>query len=131
MTQGIRVVAEGAQGFEGDVTAARLLVKAAAVSGADLIKFQLVYARELATPVYPYFSLFQKLEMSDTAWSGVAEEAKRGKIRLVFDVFGLESLALAARLGAAAVKVHVSDFYNDTLINRAVEALPEVLFIWP
>jgi len=96
--------------------------------GADFVKFQLVYARELASPVYQYFSLFQGLEMTDADWQTVADEARAGGIGLVVDVFGHESLALAGRLGAAAVKIHVTDFFNDPLIDRALQTVPEVFF---
>lgn len=128
MSETVRIVAEAAQGFEGDPTAAKLLARAAAKSGADVVKFQLVYARELATPTYQYFSLFQQLEMPDEAWQVVAAEARTGNIALAFDVFGLESLALAQRLGAAFVKVHVTDFFNDALIDQALGMMPEVHF---
>lgn len=128
MNVGVRIVAEAAQGFEGDPSVARLLARAAARSGADAVKFQLVYARELAIPTYPYFSLFQTLEMTDQAWHEVAEEARRGNLQLVFDVFGPDSLDLAARLGAAAVKIHVTDFFNDALVDRALAVVPEVFF---
>ncbi|NCV89142.1 MAG: hypothetical protein EBW19_02930, partial [Betaproteobacteria bacterium] len=42
----IKIIAEAAQGFEGDPLLARLLVRAAARAGADAVKFQLVYADE-------------------------------------------------------------------------------------
>ena len=48
----IKIIAEIAQGFEGNSIYSELFVKAAAASGADALKFQLVYADELATPDY-------------------------------------------------------------------------------
>ena len=65
VAQPITVIAEAAQGFEGDPFVARLLVKAAAAGHADMVKFQLVYADELATPEYAYYGLFKQLEMAD------------------------------------------------------------------
>jgi len=62
------IIAEAAQGFEGDPLLARLLVQAAARAGADAVKFQLVYADEIATPEYKYYDLFKKLEMPATCW---------------------------------------------------------------
>jgi N,N'-diacetyllegionaminate synthase len=128
MMKGLTIVAEAAQGFEGDPTLARLLVRAAAAGGADVVKFQLVYADELATPDYDYFNLFHSLEMTDDAWKAVAEEASRLGLALAFDVFGTRSLELAIRLGAAAVKLHVSDFYNEPLFDAAVRTAPAVYF---
>jgi N,N'-diacetyllegionaminate synthase len=124
----VTVVAEAAQGFEGNPTVARLLVKAAVAGHADLVKFQLVYADELATPQYPYYDLFRALEMAASAWADVAEEAARGKIGLVFDVYGPRSLRQAADLGAAAVKIHSTDFFNEPLVAEALAVMPQVFF---
>ena len=51
----IEIIAEVAQGFEGSFHQSKLLIKAAAKSGANSVKFQLVYADELATHSYEYF----------------------------------------------------------------------------
>lgn len=122
------VIAEAAQGFEGDLTLARQLVRAAAAGRADIVKFQLVYADELATPDYEYHGLFQSLEMSDAAWKDVAQETFKYGLQLAFDVFGERSLHLALELGAMAVKLHVSDFFNDPLFDAAVQSAPRVYF---
>jgi N,N'-diacetyllegionaminate synthase len=124
----VRLVAEAAQGFEGDPTLARLLVRAAAAAGADMIKFQLVYADELARPDYPYYQLYRGLEMPAAAWEQSATEAARRDIDLAFDVFGPRSIEVAAGLGARAVKLHVSDFFNRDLLDAALAAVPEVFF---
>lgn len=122
------IVAEAAQGFEGDPTLARMLVRAAAVGRADLVKFQLVFADELATPAYRHHSLFRQLEMPEAAWETVAAEAARRGVGLVFDVYGPASLRLAAKLGAQVVKVHSTDFFNQSLIDEALAEMPRVFF---
>lgn len=128
MTGKLEIIAEAAQGFEGNPTLARLLVRAAAAGKADAVKFQLVYADELATPAYEYFELFRSLEMPDEEWRSVAKEAARHGLKLVFDIFGLRSLKLALELGANAVKLHVSDFFNEPLFAAAVRSAPHVYF---
>lgn len=122
----ITIVAEAAQGFEGNPRQALLLARAAAVSGADLVKFQLVYADELALPGYRYYDLFRTLEMTDGDWQAVRAEADSRKLGLAFDVFGPRSLALALSLGARVVKIHATDFFNDTLVRDTLQAAPEV-----
>ena len=64
----LEIVAEIAQGFEGDSVKSSLLLKSAANAGADAAKFQMVYADELATEDYKFHSLFQSLEMDDRVW---------------------------------------------------------------
>lgn len=130
MTQNgkVTIIAEAAQGFEGDPTLARMLVRAASEGRADMVKFQLVYADELATADYPYHGLFKQLEMPDAAWQKVTEETRRLSLSLVFDVFGLRSLRLARELGAAVVKIHTTDFFNNELFDAAFENFPQVFF---
>ena len=125
-TGDLEIIAEAAQGFEGNERLALLLVRAAQAGGADIVKFQLVYAEELATPDYAYFGLFKQLEMSDASWKLVAQAARDAGIGLVFDIFGERSLRLALELGAAGVKLHSTDFYNTRLVRAALERSPHV-----
>ena len=55
----VDIIAEIAQGFEGDFQKAKLFINAASKAGANCVKFQLVYADELATPDYQYYKLFK------------------------------------------------------------------------
>ena len=123
----IRIIAEAAQGFEGDPLLARLLVRAAGRAGADAVKFQLVYADEIGTPSYKYYDLFKKLEMPAGCWRQVAGEAKKEGVGLYFDVFGKKSLRLALALGAQGLKIHATDFYHDELIRAALNTGKHIL----
>lgn len=120
------VIAEAAQGFEGDPTLGKLLVRGAATGGADLVKFQLVYGDELATPDYVHYALFKQLEMPHAHWEAIVDEARLCGIAIAFDVFGPRSLELALELGADAVKIHASDFFNHDLVGDALRRAPHV-----
>jgi N,N'-diacetyllegionaminate synthase len=122
----MEIVAEIAQGYEGDATLAKLLVRGAVRAGADAVKFQLVYADELATPEYPYYDLFRKLEMPHAVWRTVASEAKAAGVKLYFDVFGERSLHEAKSLDADGVKIHTTDFFNSHLVRSALALMPRV-----
>lgn len=122
------IIAEAAQGYEGDPGLARALVRAAAGAGADALKLQLVYAAELCTPDYKHHALFRSLEMADEVWHGLARYARENKIGLMLDVFGSRSLALAVGVGAAAVKIHSTDMSNIGLLQEvAASPAPFVL----
>ncbi len=122
----VEIIAEAAQGFEGEPRLARLLVRAAKAGGAHAVKFQLVFADELATRDYPYYDLFKGLEMPDSVWRQVADDAAAAGLGLVFDVFGARSLDLALALGARGVKLHASDFFNRALVSAVFARAPHV-----
>lgn len=118
----IKIIAEIAQGFEGNPIYSNLFVKAAASAGADAVKFQLVYADELATPDYKYYDLFKSLEMSDEIWKNISNFATENNIELHLDIFGEKSLHLADKLGAVAIKIHGTDIANKRLLSLVAKS---------
>ena len=116
----LEIVAEIAQGFEGDPKQSWLLLKSAARARADAAKFQLVFADELATPDYIHYDLFKNLEMPTEIWEFLNLEAQKLGIDLQVDIFGLESLELALHLGLKTIKVHPTDATNEGLL-KAIE----------
>ncbi|OGX44906.1 MAG: hypothetical protein A3I71_02305 [Omnitrophica WOR_2 bacterium RIFCSPLOWO2_02_FULL_63_16] len=122
----VEIIAEAAQGYEGDSTLARLLARGAARAGADAVKFQLVYADEVVAPGHQHYALFRSLEMPLKVWEAVAQEARSGGIRFYLDVFGERSLQEAQALGADAVKIHSTDFFNASLVRLALKTMPRV-----
>tara|TARA_B100000795_G_scaffold234805_1_gene194142 strand:+ start:9770 stop:10771 length:1002 start_codon:yes stop_codon:yes gene_type:complete len=118
----MKIIAELAQGFEGNLTKAKLLVNAAASSGADIAKLQLVYADELATPDYLHYKLFKGLEMPDSSWKELFEYSNELNIELNFDIFGTKSLNLCQKIGIKGVKLHGTDTTNIGLLNEVAES---------
>ena len=113
----LKIIAEIAQGFEGNFEQSKLLIKAAAKAGADLVKFQLVYADELATVDYQYYTLFKELEMEEAQWKWLKDYASSLGTQLIVDVFGEKSLATAENIGIETVKVHGTDVTNLGLLE--------------
>ena len=118
----IKIIAEIAQGFEGNPSYSNLFVNAAASAGADAVKFQLVYADELATPDYKYYDLFKSLEMSDDVWKNISSLATENNIELHLDIFGEKSLLLADEIGAESIKIHGTDIANKRLLNLVCQS---------
>lgn len=118
----LQIIAEFAQGFEGEFIQAKLLLRAAAAAGASAGKFQLVYADELATKDYKYYDLFKSLEMSDESWSKLSKYAIELGLELHLDIFGKKSLTLAESVGAAAIKLHATDLNNLSLLEAVSES---------
>jgi sialic acid synthase SpsE len=120
MNDKIEIIAEIAQGYEGDKKLVELLTKGAIASNADAIKFQLVYADELATPDYEHYQLFKELEMEQSIWVNICKQIHHAGRKVYFDVFGLFSLDIAKKIGADGVKLSTTEFYNNTLFDRAI-----------
>lgn len=123
----VELIAEIAQGYEGHPRQAELMALGAVKAGADGVKFQLVFADELATPDYQYYELFKALEMPTIAWEKVAKIVKGAGKKLYFDVFGHQSLEIAMQLKADGIKLSTTEFYNEALVRRTLEIAPSVL----
>ena len=121
------IIAEIAQGYEGNPKLAELLVKGAIVANADSIKLQLVFADELCVPTYPYYDLFKSLEMDESVWEGLVKSVHDAGKKIYFDVYGPISLQLAHKLGADGVKISTTDFYNTALIKNAFAQFSRVI----
>ena len=114
----LEIVAELAQGFEGSSAKASLLLQSAAKAGANAAKFQLIYADELSTPDYKFYSLFQSLEMSDKEWADLKEQSSQLGVELQFDIFGELSLRKSVELYIDTVKIHPTDVTNLALLEQ-------------
>lgn len=125
----VKIIAELAQGFEGKAEQAMLLIKAAAKADADSVKFQLVYADELATPDYKYYDLFKSLEMSDETWNDLAQYSSEQNIELQLDIFGSRSLKLAESIGVKTIKLHGTDIANIGLLKEVAESTIECVLL--
>ncbi len=122
----IEIISEIAQGYEGNSKLTELLTTGALRSGADAVKYQLVYADELATPDYQYYELFKSLEMQTSVWQATSERIHKAGKKLYFDIFGFESLRIATNLSADGVKLSTTEFYNRALIERALSSFEKI-----
>jgi len=126
---GLKIVAELAQGFEGKLDQATLLMRAASKAGADAVKFQMVFADELATSDYQHYQLFKSLEMPDREWKSLADLAKILKIELQLDIFGSQSLELAQNIGVEAIKLHGTDIANIGLLKQVSDCNIKTVYL--
>jgi len=122
----IEIIAEVAQGYQGDITLAKLLAKAAVRAGVDAVKFQLIYADELATRDYEYYDFFRGLEMPKEVWKEIVQETHESGVRFYFDVYGEKSLGEAVDLGVDGIKIPTMEFFNTNLVHLALSEMPRV-----
>lgn len=132
MTQGatrqpLTIIAEVAQGYEGKPLLGELLVKGAAEAKADAVKFQIVFADDVAVPGYRYYDWYRQLEMPEEAWKGFRDAAHQRGLSFYTDLSGERALRLARRLAPDAVKIHAGNFFNHRLAEEVLEVFPRVL----
>jgi N,N'-diacetyllegionaminate synthase len=121
-----KIIAEVAQGYEGSSELCDLYVRAAAKAGADVVKFQVVYADDLSEPGHEYYDLYKKLELGLADWQDIRENAKALEIGFVVDIFGTLSLDVARSIRPDGIKIHASDFFNRDLLREAFNLAPRV-----
>lgn len=122
----VEIIAEIAQGYEGNPKLAELLVKGAIKVNADAVKLQLVYADELCVPTYPYYDLFKSLEMEIDIWISLVDLVHQAEKKIYLDVYGFESLKVALELKVDGVKISTTDFYNFPLIKEVFSSFDTV-----
>jgi sialic acid synthase SpsE len=125
----VKIVAEAAQGFDGNPVLAELIVKGAIEADADAIKFQLVYGDELASPDYKHYERWKRIEMKDEVWQKIVDITHDAGKEIYFDVFGERSLNLSKQTGADGVYIHATDFYNTSLIKKTLQMNFNKVFI--
>ena len=125
----IQIIAEIAQGYEGNYQQAAMLIRAGKFAGADAVKMQLVYADELCTSDYKDFKLFSQLEMCDEHWQKLSNIAKDIDIEFHLDIFGEKSLLLCERINANAVKIHSTDMGNIGLLELVEKSSIKKVFL--
>ncbi len=113
-----KIVAEIAQGFEGSLELSKLFIRAASSARANLVKFQMVYADDLATEDYEHYNLFKSIELSENEWGILKNFASERKIDLMVDLFGPKSLEVVSKIGIKYLKVHPTDINNFKLLNQ-------------
>jgi N,N'-diacetyllegionaminate synthase len=115
------IIAEAAQGYEGSVDLALMLVRAAKAGQANAVKFQIIFASDLCEPGYVYYDLFKKLEMPAEAWRRIRDEAHRLGLEMVADVFGPASLEIVVSSEMDGIKLHSTNFFDDALTVASIE----------
>ena len=126
----VRIIAEGAQGPQGDSGYAALLSEAAAAAGADAIKFQIVFADELATPDHELYEVLVSSQMpQDEEWFEVSRACSDSGIDLICDVFGPRSLGVASAIGVSGIKIHGMDLLNTSLMELVRGAGVEEVYL--
>jgi N-acetylneuraminate synthase len=134
----IEIVAEIGTAHRGSLERAEKLIRAAAGSGADTAKFQIVFAREILHPATgtvplpggetPLYEVFESLEQPASFYASLKEICEAEGLNFLASPFGMESAALLKALEPRAVKVASPELnYSDFLRVLASWNIPMIL----
>ncbi len=125
------VIAELGSGHGGDLTHARELVAAAAESGADCAKFQLIIADEIIHPctgavelpggAVSLYDRFKQLEQPLWFYQECAAACERHHIAFLCTVFGPKSLALLSTVQPKRVKIASPELNHLPLLQAVAQ----------
>jgi sialic acid synthase SpsE len=123
------IIAELGTSHGGSIAKAKELIDAAAFSGADCVKFQIVYADEILHPntgIVPLpggdtrlYDVFKKLEVPPAFFAELKGYAESKNLVFLASPFGLQSAAELKRLAPQAVKI-ASPELNYTQLAREI-----------
>ena len=113
----VKIIAEIAQGYDGDFKLCSRFVELAKKSGADGIKFQIFEAEELCISNYKYYQLFKTLYIDPKKWRLIIDKCKDLDIEFYADVFGVKTLEWMLKCDISGIKIHSSDLKNVELLS--------------
>lgn len=123
------VVAEVAQAHDGSLGLAHAYVDAAAVAGADAVKFQTHIAAAESTPGEPWrvrfspqdatrYDYWRRMEFAESQWAGLAAHAAERGLLFLSSPFSMEAVALLERVGTCAWKVASGEVSHLAMLDR-------------
>jgi N,N'-diacetyllegionaminate synthase len=130
MTGDLHIIAEAGTNHNGSVQLAGRLVRVAASSGANSVKFQIIYPQGLYLPQmfnqgrYIDNEVFQKRAatmLSDDEYREVAELCRKIEIPFAASVFDLRGIDLLDQLDTPYFKIASCDLNNSHLLKQAAE----------
>lgn len=132
------IIAEIGTGHNGSIQKAKELIAAAKESGADAVKFQIVYADEILHPDtgfvelptgrIPLYERFKDLECSIDFYTELAHYTQQQGLLFSASAFGLRSADELRQLNPAFVKIASPELNHFPLLARAASfRLPVIL----
>jgi N,N'-diacetyllegionaminate synthase len=123
----IRVIAEAGENHVGDIERAREMIRVAAKSGADFIKFQSFGADDLASNVdQDVREWIQRVQLSIDDHHALCAEAKQAGITFLSTAVNVRWAKILREMECSAVKLASLSLTNETLLSFVGDQFDEV-----
>ncbi len=122
------VIAEIANGHDGNLERLKLLIDCVADSSTKLIKFQIFTKEERSVKGDKTWDIFSRLELNRTQWFYAVDYAREKGLYIISDVYGKTSFNLAKELKVDGFKIHSEDLLNSYFIAQVAEE-KKIIFI--
>ena len=132
----VKIIAEAGTNHGGSVETARELTRVAAAVGADVVKFQMLYAEGLYVPgtwsgehytPSEVFALRRQQELTEAEWLEVHKEATRTGIPLAFSIFDERGLAFQEQISPPFIKIASCDLNNIPFLRKVAATGRKIL----
>ena len=131
MTNKTLIIAEAGVNHNGDIHLAKKMIEAAALAGADIVKFQTFSAerqvtRSASKAIYQtqstdecesQFEMLRRLELTDEAHQELMKHCSLHKIKFLSTGFDIESINLLVNLGVDIFKIPSVFFHTHKQNN--------------
>ncbi len=125
---GCLVAAEVAQAHDGSLGTAHAYIDAAAVAGADAVKFQTHIASAESTPDEPWrvrfssqddsrYEYWRRMEFSEEQWEGLRRHAHERDLKFISSPFSIEAVELLERIKVDIYKIASGEISNIPLLE--------------
>lgn len=120
-TRDVYVIAEIGFNHEADMDTAREMIRAAAKSGADAVKFQTFRAIDIALPESPHYQAIKDMELDLGQHKELSRVADESGVDFMSTPFSIWAVDLLEEVGVGAYKVASMDLTNNVLLSRIAE----------
>lgn len=137
MNKQVFIIAEIGTAHQGDLEKAEKLIRAAADSGADCAKFQVVFADEIIHPLtgrvplpggdIPLYDVFKSLEKDLSFYKELKLMSESCNVEFLASPFGLKSASILRKIGSQKYKIASPELNHYPLLEEVASYEKEMI----
>jgi sialic acid synthase SpsE len=122
----IKIIAEIASSHNGDIELAKQMIKVAASTGVDIVKFQSWQSKNVADND-PDKERYKSLELSDEAHYILKKECKKNNVEFLTTCYDANRIEFLKQIGLKKIKLASTDLKHFKFLKKIRENFEEVI----